>query len=516
MLLYDTLLNSAQAAPQRTALMYRDIRVSYSELAGKVRRLASRIQVLGVRRGDRVAILLDNSPEFIYGYFAGLLAGAVLVPTNTFLVNPEIDYIYRDADISLLLTGDRFAERIKPILQGFPNLKAVMVAAGESSPMPGTGDTPPFLDLNTEISLGDPRFHPEQTDLEGGLAVLQYTSGTTGKPKGVMLSHHNLVSNAIAVSKATEIIDGDRFVLALPAFHSFSQTVCVITAMVTGTGISVVPRIDRAELGYSLINHRPTIFPGVPALFHMLSMAPAPPPEMNPVRLYISGGAPLPMPVQMRFEENYKKPIYEGYGLTEASPVVSWNLPGHNRPGSVGMPITGVQVKVTDEMGNPAPTDTVGELCVRSDSVMMGYYKLEQDTASAIVEGWLRTGDMARIDADGYITIVERKKDLIIHKGLNVYPSEVEAVLLQCREIAEVAVVGAYDGANGEVPEAFIVFHPDLSVPEAELKRLCKENLAAYKIPRRFHYAPQLPKTSTGKIRKTELKTGLQPRGEAG
>lgn len=512
MLLYDTLLNSAQAAPHRTAILYRDERVTYAELAEKIRRLASRINALGVRRGDRVAILLDNSPEFIYSYFAGLLAGAVLVPTNTFLVNPEIEFIYRDADISLLLTGDRFAERLRPVLKGLPNLRAVLVAGAESGILTAAEEVPPFYDMRAKITEGDPGFHPSDIGSPDELAVLQYTSGTTGKPKGVMLSHENLATNAISVSKATEIVDGDRFVLALPAFHSFSQTVCVITAMVTGTGISVVPKIDRAELGYSLMHHRPTIFPGVPALFHMLSMAPAPPPELNPVRLYISGGAPLPRAVQLRFEESYKKPIYEGYGLTEASPVVSWNLPGHNRPGTVGMPITGVQVKVIDEKGLAVPTNTVGELYVKGSSVMMGYYKLDQDTASSIIDSWLRTGDMAQIDEDGYISIIERKKDLIIHKGLNVYPSEVEAVLLQRKEIVEVAVVGAYDGANGEVPEAFIVFHADMSVPESELKQLCRENLAAYKIPRRFHFFPQLPKTSTGKIKKTELKAGLQLR----
>lgn len=508
MLIHETLERSTERAPGKVALYFRDRKITYDELYSQVRRLASVLAGLGIRPRTRVALCLQNSPEFITCYYAILYCGGVVVPINTFLVTAEIDYILGDSQPELLITHQIFWERFEPILdKPGGTVNKVLLIGKAAYPHPIAVKTAEVLDFDqalNQVSSG-PDLKLASGDA-GALAELIYTSGTTGKPKGVMLSHHNLASNTASVAEALQATDADIYLLLLPVFHITSQQVCMLTPIAVGAGISVVEKIDRADLGYALVNHRPTIFIAVPTIYNMLCQLPAPPPDQNPVRLYVSGGAPLPMEIYQRFEQGYQKTIYQGYGLTEASPVVSWNIPGQNKPPSSGRALSGVQLKIVDERNQEAPAGEIGEICVKGDLVMMGYYNLPQATRETIVEGWLKTGDMGYLDQEGYLFVVDRKKEMLLYSGLNIYPREIEEVLHAHSGVLEAAVVGVKEPAKGELPIAFVTARCPGELDLKGLKEFCVERLARYKVPRQFFAVEQMPKTGSGKINKAELR----------
>lgn len=511
MLIHESFLRSAERVPRNTALYFRDQKINYQELLERVRRLALVLEGLGLKPGSKLALCLQNSPEFIISYYAILHAGGVVVPINTFLVTAEIEYILHDSQPQILITNHLFWERFEPILArpGSSLRKVVLLdRAGKirslSDPIKQSLEV---VDFDTALArASDPEAARPAAREAGELAELIYTSGTTGKPKGVMLSHRSLTSNTASVVDALNANDRDIYLLLLPVFHITSQQVCMLTPLSVGAGISVIEKMDRADLLYAMMHHRPTIFIAVPTVYNMLTQLPAPAPEKNPVRLYISGGAPLPMEIYNRFEQKYRKTIYQGYGLTEASPVVSWNIPGQNKPRSSGRAISGVQLKIVDADNRRLPPGQIGEICVKGDLVMMGYYNLPEATGETIVKGWLKTGDMGYLDEENYLFVVDRKKEMLLYSGMNVYPREIEEVLQEHASVLEVGVVGARDPAKGEIPIAFVSPQSPGTIDVKQLKELCLQKLARYKVPRQFIVVEEMPKTASGKINKAELR----------
>ncbi|MBI4446224.1 MAG: long-chain-fatty-acid--CoA ligase [Acidobacteria bacterium] len=507
MLIPEALFESCRRLPQKTALYFRDQSITYSEVADRVRQLAAALKTAGVKPNDRVAICLNNSPEFVYAYYAVLCCRGVVVPINTFLVSAEIQYIFQDSEPAALITSSSFWSRFEPLLGDSATVRSVFVAG--CSAIAGANGAQPvkIFDLHEHLS-GKSTPEPGCAGQPGELAELIYTSGTTGKPKGVMLSHQNLLANTRSVAEALAGGEGDTYLMLLPVFHITSQQVCLLTPIYLGASISILEKIDRAELAHALQHHRPSIFIAVPSIYNMLSQLPAPPPHKNPVRLYVSGGAPLPLEIYRRFEENYGVPIYQGYGLTEASPVVSWNVPAQNRPGSSGRALKGVEIKIIDASGQDLPPGAghVGEICVKGELVMLGYYKQPEATSEVIEDGWLRTGDVGYLDSDGFLFIVDRKKEMLIFSGMNIYPREIEEVLHQHPDVMEAAVVGVKDAARGEIPLAFVVPRPSTAVDAKQLQQFSMDRLARYKVPRRFHLLTELPRTGSGKTNRALLR----------
>jgi long-chain acyl-CoA synthetase len=346
------------------------------------------------------------------------------------------------------------------------------------------------------------------------LAVFIYTSGTTGHPKGAMLTHKSLISNAQDGSQAIEIVSQDKFLLFLPMFHSFTFTVCVLIPILKGSTIVLIGSVRALdEIKKAILFDRITTFIGVPAVYNVIASKPTTTAtkitkHISAIKFFISGSAPLPAPVIGKIEEKFGSPLIEGYGLSEASPVVAVNPRfGVRKVGSVGPPIPNVQVKIVDAELNELPVGETGELAVKGPNVMKGYYNLPEATEQALVEdGWLLTGDIARLDEDGYIYIVDRKKDMLLVRGINVYPREIEEALYTHPSIAECAVIGVPDESKGEVPKAFIVVREGETLTERDVRAFCKKHLAAYKIPKHFEFRPSLPKSATQKIMKRSLR----------
>jgi long-chain acyl-CoA synthetase len=497
---------------RRKALFFNRQAWSFDELGWHADRMAAAL-ARRVSSGDRVAILMENRPEYFFAYFAIPASGGITVPVNLFLAPAEMRAVLRDSGASVALVSAEVAGRAREALQNLPDLKHVLVAPSPGKPaVPGRGASPPAwtsLPEAMEEAVRDAPPAPAGEEAAERTAVLAYTSGTTGRPKGVMLSHRNLLTNARACIEAVGVTPRDRVLLFLPMFHSFTSMVAVLTPMVAGMSVVLCEKVDRAEIKQAIRRRRPTIVPGVPAVFTAMAQARvgAVARWLNPARLYISGGAPLSLDTLAEFERRFRRPLCEGYGLSEASPVVSINPPrGPRRPGSVGRPLPGVHVTLRDPEGREVPSGETGELCVQGGSVMQGYFRLPEETAAALRGGVLHSGDLARADADGYLHIVGRLKDMLIYRGMNVYPREIETVLEDHPDVKEAAVVGLPDGSRGEVPVAFVVPHAGRRVSESELRRACLARLARYKVPRSFRVVSDLPRNATGKVLKARLR----------
>ena len=453
---------------------------------------------LNVIKGSRVGLLLANSLEFMYAYFGILSIGAVVVPLNTFLTPAEIEYILQDCQLDVLIIHDHFRPVISALPQGLVRHLIVVSSQDRESGL-----------LWQQIVRQEPPTRTHRKIEPDDMAVILYTSGTTGHPKGVILTHQNLLANVTSCCQAFRITIKDRFLLILPLFHAFTSTVCMLIPFFVGGSIILFSKIDRRQLKKALIWKHPTILVGIPQLYNMLAQYPyfRALRWFNPIRLCISGAAPLSMETLEKFEKKFRIPLLEGYGLSEASPVVSINPPDKKRkPCSVGRPLPGVEVKILDAEENELPPNAVGELAVRGENVMQGYFHQPEETKKAIRGEWLLTGDMGRIDEDGYIYLVDRKKDMLLVKGLNVYPREIEEVLNSHSKIQESAVIGLSAGLKGEHPKAFIVPKEKEALTEQEVKSFCKKHLAVYKIPKFVEFRTSLPKTPTGKILKKNLR----------
>jgi long-chain acyl-CoA synthetase len=481
---------ASAAHPRKTAIYWGSDRISYGGLQERIRHFAANLrQQANLSREDRVGILLRNCPEFVVALYAALRSGATVVPVNTFLKAPEIQHIIDDCRLKCLITDASF-EEVTGKLQ-----RVSILQAGELTRPAETGHSEPKA-----VNPSD-------------LAVIIYTSGTTGKSKGAMLTHANIASNVRACIEALEETEDDRLTLLLPMFHSFMLTVCIFTPLAMGAGIVLIKSVQPFKLAVKeIIRNRATILVGIPQLFQAMAQAKVPfwLHWVLKLRMAVSGAAPLPRETLDVFEKKYRFPLLEGYGLSEASPVVSFNpIRGTRKAGSVGLPLPGIEVKIFDDSDRELPTGSVGEIVVRGPNVMQGYYNQLEETAAALRNNWLHTGDMGRKDEDGYIYIVDRRKEMLLVRGMNVYPREIEEVLYTLPNVHEAAVIARPDDKRGEAPVAFLAPNEGSDLQPAEVLRFCRERLADYKIPKEVRILSKLPRTATGKIAKLELKKML-------
>jgi len=487
----------------RKAVMAAEGTVRYGRFRKEVTRLANGLSAkAGVAPGEKVALLLNNSLYYPQVFFSVLNAGGVVVPLNTFLKGDELKYIINQSDAKVLFTSAEFYPLIKEILPELKWLRQV-VLIGEKE----TGaDCLSLRELTAGVNTAPP---PNELSPDA-VAVIIYTSGTTGFPKGAMLTHANLLANLKSCAQACRISCRDRVVIVLPMFHSFTMTVCMLLPLFQGAGMVVIKSLHNFKKVFQrMLLCKVTMMIGIPPLYNLLAKAKVPRIVriLLRLRLCISGAAPLAEQTLNDFEQNWRLPLLEGYGLSEASPVVSLNpLAGVRKINSVGLALSTIEVKIVGPDESEVPTGKVGEIIVKGPNVMAGYYKNEQATAETIRGGWLFTGDLGYLDSDGYLFIVDRKKDMILVRGLNVYPREVEQVLRSRPGIAEVSVVGRPDPARGEVPVAFVIPRNGKPPDVVELTRHCRQHLADYKVPRQIIIAQDLPRTPTGKILKRELK----------
>ncbi len=479
---------TARANSAKTAIYWGEKEVSYAELAAQSRRLAAHLQQkFGIKPHDRVGIWLKNCPEFVSALFAVLEAGAVVVPINNFLKADEVGYIVQDAGIQIIITDAACRESWPRLSELCPRLQSWEIEN--------------FIALPSE-ELAEAGQRRDSADL----AVVIYTSGTTGRPKGAMLSHGNLLANVESCRLVLEAVGEDRVVVLLPMFHSFMLCVGILLPMLTGGSMVVIKSVHPPRnVVNEIMQKHATILPAVPQFFRTFASTTVP--ENFPLRLCISGGAPLPGEILKEFNAKMKLPLLEGYGLSEASPVVSFNpIRGPWKAGSIGLPISGVEVTVQDDRGKLLGTGETGEICVRGANVMLGYWNQAEETARVMRGKWLLTGDIGHCDDDGYFFITDRKKDMLLVNGINVYPREIEEVLYQFPGVKEAAVIGQPDPRKGEQPVAFVSPNEGVELAEKPIQQFLRERLADYKVPRRIHFLPSLPRNATGKIVKTALR----------
>jgi len=478
----------AQQHAQKTAIFWGDREISYAGLLTQSQKVVAHLQnQFGVKPGDRVALWLKNCPEFVPCVFGILQAGAVVVPINNFLKPAEVAYILNDGQIDVVITGAELGAHSAELKTAQPSLKF-------------------FTIENIATLAAPPSEPPTPSSSEKDLAVIIYTSGTTGKPKGAMLSHGNLLHNVESCRIVLESVPDDSFAVILPLFHTYMMTVGIFLPFITGGSIVLVKSLNppRAAL-QEIFSRRATILPAVPSFYRMMLAAQIPTPQ--PIRIFISGSAPLPMQTLKEFEEKFKVPLIEGYGLSEASPVVSKNpLRGAHKAGSIGIPIPNVEMSVQDESGKMLGIGEAGEICVRGGNVMMGYWNQPEETRKVMRGDWLLTGDVGHRDTDGYYYITDRKKDMLIVNGINVYPREIEEVIYHFPGVKEAAVIGVPDARRGEQPVAFVAAAEGQTLDEKALLQFIRSKLADYKTPKQIVILAALPKNATGKILKTELR----------
>lgn len=487
--------NSAEKNSSKPALFWGDEEFSYTQLWAQSLAVAERLKnEFSVQPGDRVGIWLKNCPQFVPALFGILEVGGVATPINNFLKPDETDYIIRDAEINLIISDESMADSVAKLRELRPGLKCLRV------------EDFPQLRPTDQVSRV---LTTEATCTESDLAVLIYTSGTTGRPKGAMLSHGNLLHNVESCRRVLQAVGDDRIVLLLPMFHSFMLCVGVLLPLLVGGSIVLIKSVHPPKnLVQDIIHRQATILPAVPQLFRTLMHASIP--ADLPLRLCISGAAPLPHEILREFNEKFAMPLIEGYGLSEASPVVSFNPLDRQKPGSIGKPIYDVEVSIQDDAGKIlAPMET-GEVCVRGGNVMQGYWKQPAETARTMRGDWLLTGDIGHRDDDGYFFITDRKKDMLLVNGINVYPREIEEVIYQFPGVREAAVIGVPNARKGEQPLAFVSAQEGVMLDEKTLLQFVREKLADYKMPKKVVVLPALPRNPTGKILKTALREMAQ------
>lgn len=509
--LSDQLSITTRKHPTKTAFVFQDKETSYMELEGAVQKFASSLQQLGIKKGDHIALVVGNSPYYVIGMYGALRLGAVVVPVNPLYTAHEMTYILKNGDVKGVITMDIFMEKFVAIADQLPGVRHYISCETGAAVEPG--DYPSIItkmkSFTMMIQEGSAEFKMPRL-VETDLAIILYTSGTTGKPKGAMLSHQNLYSNAKDVADYLTINGEDRVIAALPMFHVFCLTVSLNAPLMNGGTILIMPKFSPQEVFRIAKDYQATVFAGVPTMYnYLLQSAQEQEDRFAGIRMCISGGSSMPVALLKDFEKTFSVQISEGYGLSEASPVTCFNpLDKPRKPGSIGTNIVHVENKVVNELGEEVGAGEVGELVVRGPNVMQGYYKMPEETAVALKAGWLHTGDMARMDDEGYFYIVDRKKDMILVGGYNVYPREVEEVLYSHPNVSEVAVVGTPHPETGEAVICFVVTN-DTAITTAHLMEYCKEHLAKYKIPVSITFLDELPKNTTGKILRKNLREQL-------
>ncbi len=490
---------TAQSTPGAPAICFSDRQVTFAQIDQASDAIAASLAGQGIEKGDRVALYCINSDAFAIAYTGIMKAGAVVVPVNLMLKPKEISYILQDAGVKGLFYHHSFMDVVAAFRAEISTL-ALCVSIGAEQ-----GGDLCFEDFRQNQAL------PPQLEIDPAqdLAAILYTSGTTGHPKGAMLTHRNLLSNSCSVVEAMQLRPGKDIVLVvLPMFHSFAATVGLLTPLLHGLSFAPVPRFEPVTISTVIGSVGATVFLGVPSMYSVLLRLPDDQlQQWSTVRFGISGGSAMPAAVMRQFEARFGIPIYEGDGPTECSPVTCVNPIGKvTKPASVGLPVPNVEIEIFDDSGRQLPVREIGELCVRGPNVMKGYWKLPEATAESFFGGWLRTGDLGYKDEDGYLFMVDRKKDMIIVNGMNVYPRMVEEVLYQHPQISEAAVVGEPNARHGEVPIAHVVLQENAETTAPEIRAYCLENLGHHQVPRKVLLRSSLPKNAAGKVLKRELR----------
>ncbi|WNR42209.1 long-chain-fatty-acid--CoA ligase [Paenibacillus roseipurpureus] len=520
------LVDSASQFPDRPALFFLGKKLSYRELVTASYQFAHVLLDLGVRSGERVSIMLPNCPSAIIAYFGTLMMGGIVVMTNPLYVERELVHQLSDSEAVVIVTLDLLFERVQKAKSRTFLRHVIVTSIKDYLPFPKNWLYPIKMKRDgakLDVAYGDGVYafkkllraasaEPicEQVNAEEDIALLQYTGGTTGLAKGVMLTHANLIANTYQTSHwcYREEAGGDRFLGAIPCFHVFGLTVLLNQAMHRAGMLILIPKFDIDMILDTIDKLRPTIFPGAPTMYvALINHKRVKEVDISSINVCVSGSAPLPLEVQERFEALTGGKLIEGYGLTEASPVTHANpIWGFRKIGTIGVPFPDTVTKVVDsDSGEELPIGEIGEIIIKGPQVMKGYWRREQETAKTIKDGWLYTGDMGRMDEDGFFSIVDRKKDLIIAGGFNIYPRDIEEVLYEHPAILEAAVAGVPDEYRGETVKAFIVLREGMTLTEKELDIWCRERLAAYKVPRKVEFRQSLPKTMIGKVLRRQL-----------
>src|SRR3954451_5048255 len=489
--LAQLLTQTAGRHGERPALKLDDSVVNYAVLNEGATRIAGLLKEKGLQPGDRVGIMLPNVPYFGVVYYGVLRAGGVVVPMNVLLKGREVEFYLSDSGAGHLFAWHDFGEAASTGAEA-AGAEAILVKPGEFE----------------QLVISAPRAEADEPREGPDTAVILYTSGTTGTPKGAELTHANLLRNCTTGARDLgKITEEDVILGALPLFHSFGQTCCLNGAVSAGACLTLIPRFDPEKALEIIARDGVTLFDGVPTMYHAMLNHPAhESADTSTLRMCISGGSAMPVEVMRSFEEAFSCIILEGYGLSETSPVASFNHPDRERkPGSIGTPIEGVEMKAVDDDGNEVPQGEVGEIAIRGHNVMKGYWNRADATEEVMQGGWFHTGDMATVDEDGYFFIVDRKKEMIIRGGYNVYPREIEEVLYEHPAVSEAAVVGVPDDSMGEEVGAAVVLKEGEEASADDIRAFVKERVAAYKYPRRIWFRDELPKGPTGKILKREI-----------
>ncbi len=469
--------------PGRTALVDEAGRSwTYRELRDDVNRLAQRLA--SDVPGNIVGILLLNSQRYLVSMLSIWKAGKTAVPLNYLLPPQDLGFILKDSGMSALI-GSKFFDE----------------ALGKIRPL--------FGDRGKILMADDPDFIPETAGLEVGAeqdpALYLYTSGTTGRPKGVVLSHANLIANVESSQLAGKFSPDDSFLCLLPFFHTYAITGTFLLPFLNGSKAVLVDRFGPTKVLKLIDEQKISCFMAIPSMYRVLAASDEEY-DTSAMRFPISGGEPLPLVIAEAFKNRFSVDIYEGYGQTEAAPVITLNVPGARKLGTVGRALPNVEVAIWNDRGEVLPVDEVGEVMVQGANVMEGYHNLPAETAKTITNGWLHTGDLGKIDADGFVSITGRKKELIISAGENIYPREIEEVLVRHASVKEVAVIGVFDEIRGEVPKAFVIAEEGAPLDERELRSFCREHVAKYKVPKVIEIVDDLPRTPSGKVLKRLLK----------
>lgn len=494
--------------PSNNALSFFGNKISYQQLFGISQAFTSALQNNQVQKGDRVAIMLPNCPQYVMAYYGILSAGAIVTQLNPMLVEREIEYILNDSGAETIVVFDALYPRVKSV-QARTSLKNIIVV----SLQPSGQDFSPDDSFESFLAKGNGKVNPVTIEPEHDVAVLQYTGGTTGRSKGAMLTHRNIVANVIQsyeFFKEELVIGKDKCLTVIPLFHVFGMTSCMNLSIYTAAESIMLPRFELEEVLNTIKSEQPTIFPGVPTMYVAINSHPrAEEYGINSIRSCNSGSAPMPVELLREFEAKTGSQILEGYGLSEASPTTHCNPPfAERKPGSVGIGFPNTEYKIVDLATGTQelPFGELGEVIIKGPQVMKGYWNMPEETANTLRDGWLFTGDIAKVDEDGFLYIVDRKKDMIIASGFNVYPRDIEEVLYEHSSVQEAVVIGVPDLYRGEDVKAFVVLKAGKSASEEEIINYCKQNLSAYKVPRQVEFREELPKTGVGKILRRALR----------
>lgn len=533
---------TASRYPDHTAFIYYGTKLTYAQFSRYADRFASELQRLGVKKGDRVAIALPNIPQYPIAFYGALRAGAIAVPTNPLYTGREMQYQLADSGARVMVMLDTFYPVVRAVRKQTALEHIIVTSPADFMPpmlhalypLSQRRASQPEPRLTSKELHDDQSLHVMHTFLEphnrsditafnppvqveaSDLAVLQYTGGTTGLSKGAMLTHRNLLANAIQVrSWFSRAREGEEVMLCVaPFFHAYGLTVGMNLSILTTATMVLLPRFKAKDVVKAIRRYHPTLFPGIPTMYlAIMREASGHPSYLESIRYCISGAAPLPAKVQADFEKITHGKLVEGYGLSEAAPVTHCNpLTDECRNGSIGLPLPDVDAAIVDlETGKPVPIGELGELVVKGPNIMQRYWKREEETKAIFRNGWMRTGDLGRMDDDGYFTIVERIKDVIIASGFKVYPREVEEALFRHPVVAEAAVAGVPDTYRGETVAAFVVLKAGVEASEKtrqELIKYCEQQLTAYKVPRILEFRESLPKSLIGKVIRRELRVG--------